>query len=147
MSQVLNNKASLTYLQHPQLHNSIQAKASARCVQVPSVASMISKSDKSDVEMLSASLSHRTISIVPIALRRHLHLYCLPFHPCTHNKNILYEFIPFGSARPMVLPKNFGSGLTLLEFSLLFDCIRFDSGSAMSTTIYQDLRTKSVTSV
>lgn len=93
-----NNKASLTYLQHPRPHNKWKAISSTRNVQVPNVTSMnsklISKSDKIDVEMLSASLSHRTLSIVPIALRRLLHLYCLPFRPCT-TENILYFFEDF----------------------------------------------------
>lgn len=84
---MFNNKASWTwniYLQHPRPHNKSTTIPSIRNVRVPNVISVISKHDKSDDETMNAPyLSHWTISIVTTALRRLLHLYCLPFRPCS----------------------------------------------------------------
>lgn len=89
------------YLQNPQPHNKWKAISSVWQVQMPNVFLTISKCDKSDVETLNASLSHRTLSIVPIALRRLLHFYHLPFCPA-HSKIIFtrslfrqLQFCPF----------------------------------------------------
>lgn len=75
---------------------------------MPNVASVISKSDKSDVEMLNASLSHRTISIVPAALRRLLHLCCLPFRPMHTEIFFIIAFFPLSPFVAELFFKNFG---------------------------------------
>lgn len=75
--------------------------------------------------MLNASLSHRIISIVPAALRRLLHLCCLPFCPCTKIFFII-AFFPLSFLVAELFSNNLDGGLTLVDlfFFIFYFCLR-----------------------
>lgn len=91
------------YLQYRRLHNKWKAISSNRYVRVPNVISTISTSCKNDAEMLNVSLSHRTLSIGPIAPRRPLHLYYVSFRP--FKKDIIFFISLSTRLSPIVFSK------------------------------------------